>query len=160
MKKTAFAAIAACFALPAMACELDIRDPYARAASSMAQSGAAFMELANIGTTDCHVTGAASTISARTELHTHVEDANGVMRMVEIAEGFHIPAGESVMLERGGKHVMFLGLNQTLAQGDDIGVTLLLADGSSVDLVVPVDNERADMPAHGHGHGHGGAHRH
>lgn len=152
-------AAAVCFALPALACQLEAHDPYARASHMMAQSGAAFMELRNTGSSDCHVTAAASEIAERVELHTHIEDAQGVMRMVEVEDGFVIPAGESYMLARGGDHVMFLGLRQEMHQGDEVAVTLLLADGETLELVVPVDMQR--MPdhsvpqSHDHSHSHG-----
>ena len=44
---------------------------------------------------------ASSDIAERVELHTHIEDANGVMRMVEIEDGFAMEAGETIMLQRG-----------------------------------------------------------
>lgn len=151
-------AAAVCFALPALACELEAHDPYARASHMMAQSGAAFMELRNTGSSDCHVTAARSDIAERVELHTHIEDEHGVMRMVEVEEGFVIPAGESHMLMRGGDHVMFLGLHDGLTQGDDVAVTLVLADGATLELTVPVDMER--MPDHGAAQGHSHGHSH
>ncbi|MCC5993060.1 MAG: copper chaperone PCu(A)C [Rhodobacteraceae bacterium] len=151
-------AAAVCFALPALACQLEAHDPYARASHMMAQSGAAFMELRNTGSSDCHVTSARSDIAERVELHTHIEDDQGVMRMVEVKEGFVIPAGESHMLARGGDHVMFLGLRQAMHQGDQVAVTLVLADGEALELTVPVDMER--MPDHGASHSHSHSHSH
>ena len=151
-------AAAVCFALPALACELEAHDPYARASHMMAQSGAAFMELRNTGSSDCHVTAARSDIAERVELHTHIEDEHGVMRMVEVEEGFVIPAGESHMLMRGGDHVMFLGLREGMHQGDEVAVTLVLTDGATLELMVPVDMER--MPDHGASHGHSHGHSH
>ena len=154
------ASVAALFALPALACDgFEAHDAYARASTAMATSGAAFMVLHNHGDTDCHITGARSEIAARTELHTHSEDDQGVMRMLHVEEGFALPAGGELRLERGGHHVMFMGLNRALNQGDDLEVTLIFADGAEKTVDVIVDLERE---AHGHddSHHHGDSHGH
>ncbi|TVP70074.1 MAG: copper chaperone PCu(A)C [Rhodobacteraceae bacterium] len=155
------AAFAASFALPALACEgIHIVDPYARASTAMSQSGAAFMRIINHGEIDRRVIGARSDVAQRVELHTHIEDAAGVMRMVEVEEGFLIPAEGEHLLARGGDHLMFLGLTQPLAHGDEITVTLVFEEGDDLEIIMPVDLER--MPAHGHSHGHshGDSHGH
>lgn len=150
------ASVAALFALPALACDgFEAHDAYARTSTAMSQSGAAFMVLHNHGDTECHITGVRSDISARTELHTHIEDAQGVMRMVEVEEGFLIPADGEHILQRGGDHVMFMGLNRTLAQGDVVEVTFVFADGTESSVAVTVDLERQPQAqAHGHSHSH------
>ncbi len=150
------ASVAALFALPALACDgFEAHDAYARTSTAMSQSGAAFMVLHNHGDTDCHITGVRSDISARTELHTHIEDAQGVMRMVEVEEGFLIPADGEHILQRGGDHVMFMGLNRTLAQGDVVEVTFVFVDGTESSVAVTVDLERQPQAqAHGHSHSH------
>lgn len=149
------AATAALFAMPALACDgFEAHDAYARAAHAQAQSGAAFMILHNHGGSDCRITGARSDVAQRVELHTHIEDDQGVMRMVGIEGGIALPADGERLLERGGDHVMFMGLNRPFNQGDTIALTLVFEDGAEVELAVPVDNER--QPAgHGHSHGHG-----
>lgn len=157
IRTLSLAAFGATLALPAFACEgFEAHDAYARSSTMMSQSGAAFMVIHNHGTTDCHITGARSDISERTELHTHIADSNGVMRMVHVEEGFPLPAGGEVLLERGGNHVMFLGLNRPMEQGSTVAVTIMFADGSETTIEVPVDNQR--QPG-GHGHddhsGHG-----
>jgi copper(I)-binding protein len=154
-------ACAASFALPAFACDgLHIEDPYARASTMMSQSGAAFMRLVNHGDADCRLIGAQSDAAQRVELHTHTEDENGVMRMIEVTEGFAIPAKGEHALARGGDHLMFLGLNQPFNQGDEIRVTLSFEVGDDMDIVIPVDLERAPehQPAHGHSHSHSHSH--
>lgn len=146
----------ACALIPALAsAQVAIEDPYARAASPSAISGAAFMQIMNMGEAEDRLVAAASDVAERVELHTHVMDGD-VMRMVEVEEGFAVPAGESISLERGGMHVMFLGLNRPLTQGDEVEVTLTFEQAGDVTVTIPVDNER--MPAgmgHGMQHGHG-----
>jgi len=154
------ALLAGAFALlPSLAiAEMMVDDPYARAAGAMARSGAAFMQITNTGDADDRLVAAASDVAERVELHTHIMDGD-VMRMVEVEEGFAVTAGETIALERGGMHVMFLGLTRVLEQGDEIKVTLTFEEAGEMTVTIPVDNER--MPAetgHGmqHGHGHDG----
>jgi copper(I)-binding protein len=141
---TRAAALAAgLFALPALAAEgISIDDPYARTSRPGAPTGAAFMAITNHGPGDDRLVAADSDIAARVELHTHEEDAEGVMRMIHVEEGFPLPAGETVMLERGGRHVMFMGLNRDLAQGDRVSVTLTFEQAGDMVVEIPVDNAR------------------
>ncbi|MEM1430841.1 MAG: copper chaperone PCu(A)C [Pseudomonadota bacterium] len=147
-KALAIAATAALFAVPAIAADIVIEDAYARASTPTSKSGAAFMMITNSGEADDRLVSASSEIAARVELHTHIEDGD-VMRMVEVEEGFALPAGQTVMLERGGKHVMFLGLNTSLEQGNTVEVTLTFEKAGDVSVEIPVDLKR--MPE-----GHGG----
>ncbi|MEM9249004.1 MAG: copper chaperone PCu(A)C [Pseudomonadota bacterium] len=142
--------------LPALAGAIVVDDPYARAASPNAKSGAAFMVLTNTGSEDDHLVSASSDISARVELHTHKMDGD-VMRMIHVEEGFVLPAGQSIALERGGKHVMFMGLNAALEQGNVVEVTLTFEKAGDIVVQIPVDLERAPK---GHGHDHGHSHGH
>ena len=153
-KSTLLAGVAALsFALPAFADGIMIHDAYARASSGMAMSGAAFMEIMNQTDTDDRLIAARSDVAARVELHTHLEDGDGVMRMVEVEEGFAIPAGETHALARGGDHVMFMGLTQPFEHGEEIEVTLVFEQAGEITVMIPIDLER--MPAMGGQMGHG-----
>ncbi|MEE4120626.1 MAG: copper chaperone PCu(A)C [Paracoccaceae bacterium] len=143
--RASFAAVAAVLALaPAALAEgLEVRDAYARASSPAAMSGAAFMEIVNTGGTDDRLVSAASDIAARVELHTHVMEGD-VMRMVHVEEGFELPAGETVVLERGGRHVMFMGLAGPMEHGETVAVTLTFEQAGDMVVEIPVDLERQD----------------
>jgi copper(I)-binding protein len=146
--------LAGAFALlPALAsAQMMVDDPYARSAGQAAISGAAFMAIMNPTDTDDTLISATSDVAERVELHTHIQTDEGVMRMVELEEGIPLPAGETVLLQRGGLHVMFLGLTRTLNQGDEVVVTLEFEHADPLTVTVPVDLER--QPMHG-GMGHG-----
>ena len=147
-KSTLFAAAAALsFAMPAFAGDIMVEDAYARTSTMMSKSGAAFMMLMNHGDEDDRLVSASSDVAQRVELHTHKEDANGVMQMLEVEEGFPIPAGGMHALARGGDHVMFMGLNRQLEQGDIVTLTLTFEKAGDMTIEVPVDLER--KPMHG-----------
>ncbi len=145
--KTLFAATAAMsFAIPAFAGSMImVEDAYARAAGMNAVAGAAFMQLMNHGDEDDRLIAVRSEASKRVELHTHIKGDGGVMRMVEVEEGFALPAGGTHMLQRGGDHVMFMGLNQPWHQGDTVSVTLVFEKAGEMAVEIPVDLQR--MPA-------------
>ena len=154
------AAFAALLATPALAADIRIHDPFARVSSIMAQSGAAFMMIENHGTQDDRLVSARSDVAQRVELHTHLEDDQGVMRMFQVEEGFAVAAGGRHALERGGDHVMFLGLTRQLAHGDVVALTLVFEQAGEVMLEVPVDLERAADHGQSQGHSHGHGHSH
>ncbi|WP_371037498.1 copper chaperone PCu(A)C [Rhodosalinus sp. FB01] len=150
------AACALATALPAAAQDsIAVTDPYARSSGMMANSGAAFMVIENRSDTDDRLIGASSDVAERTELHTHEEDEMGVMRMIHVEEGFAIPAGGTLMMARGGHHVMFLGLSGPMEQGDGVTLTLEFEEAGEVTVEVPVDLERKPRHGMGHGAGHG-----
>jgi hypothetical protein len=152
---SAIAAIA--FALPAMAgSEITIEDPYARAAGATAIAGAAFFVIHNTGDEADRLIAVESDAAQRVELHTHIAEGD-VMRMVEVTEGFEVPAGGMHMLKRGSDHVMFMGLTGPMEQGATVNVTLVFEKSGRIELAIPVDNDRADampmdMPMDGASH--------
>ncbi|AXQ94479.1 copper chaperone PCu(A)C [Cereibacter azotoformans] len=147
--KTLLAAAAVTFALPAFAdSNIAVRDAYARVSSPAAKSGGIFMVIENHGSTADRLVSAASEAAAKVELHTHLAGEDGIMRMVEVPEGFEVPAQGSHALARGGDHVMLMGLTRPLKEGDEVALTLTFESGARVDLAVPVDLTREDAGAH------------
>lgn len=131
-------------------------DAYARSMGGMGASGAIFMMLHNNGATDDRLIAAKSDVAERVELHTHKMNAEGVMQMLEIEGGVPLAAGEAHMFERGGDHVMLMGLTRELQDGDSFALTLVFESGAELVLEVPVDNARkpdaagAGMEGHDH----------
>jgi hypothetical protein len=121
---------------------LMVKDPYARAARPNAPTGAAFMKLINYSDQDITLMGVSSDVAKRVELHTHIDNGEGVMQMSEIEGGITIPAGEMHMMNRGGDHVMMMGLTQSLVDGETISVTFEFENGAEMVVEIPVDNAR------------------
>lgn len=159
-KSVTLAAVTALsFAAPALADgTIMIKDAYARSAGAMAKAGAAFMIIENHAHAEDRLISVSSDAAARVELHTHKDMGDGVMKMMEVEEGFAIESHGKHMLKRGGDHVMFMGLAEPWAHGDVVSVTLIFEKAGEIVIEVPVDLERKD--AHGgmdQGHG---AHKH
>jgi copper(I)-binding protein len=145
---------AACVAFftsaPLFAGDVMVMDAYARVASKVAKSGAAFMMIHNHSDQDDRLIAAASDVAKRVELHTHIEE-DGVMKMTKLDDGMIIPAGGMHALKRGGDHVMFMGLTRSLEHGDMFELTLTFEHAGDVTLTIPVDLERQDkMSVHTH----------
>lgn len=130
--------------------DIMVQDGYARVASKVAKSGAAFMMIHNHADQDDRLISAQSDVAKRVELHTH-RNEDGVMKMTKLEDGMSIPAGGMHALKRGGDHVMFMGLTRSLEHGDVIALTLNFEKAGEISLTVPVDLERQDqMNAHSH----------
>ena len=141
MLRQTLATGAALLALSApVVAEIVLTEAYAR--SSNARSGAAFMVIENTGPTDDRLIAVQSEAAARVELHTHIADDNGVMRMRPVEDGFALPSGSRHALERGGDHVMFMGLSAPFENGTTVPVTLIFEQAGPIEVEIPVDLDR------------------
>lgn len=129
-----------------------IEDPYARVMGASAKAGAVFMTLLNHSLDDDRLIGVTTDAAERAELHAHSMEENGVMKMGEVKEGFPIAGMETHLLDRGGNHIMLLGLTRTLKQGDIITLTLTFERSGEMIIDVPVDNDRAPEAMDHSGH--------
>lgn len=135
------------------AADIMVMDSYARSSTPSSVTGAAFLTLMNHSGQDDRLIAARSDAAKRVELHTHEEDANGVMKMLHVEQGFAIAAGGTHTLRRGGDHIMFMGLTQPLVQGAEIAVTLSFENAGDVEVMIPVDLKRKpDHGAQNHAH--------
>jgi hypothetical protein len=86
-------------------------------------NGAAYFTLTNHGSTGDVLLSVKTEVAEAAEMHESKVDANDVMRMSPLLR-LDVPAGGSVRLEPGGKHVMLTGLKPGLANGDKVSLTL------------------------------------
>jgi periplasmic copper chaperone A len=153
--KTLLAAAMALFALPVFAHHdgaLHVSDPYAITRGAIDTNGAAYFTVTNQSAEDDRLVAVASDVARMLSIHTHSQDPDGVMSMPEVPEGFVVPANGQLVLERGGKHIMLVGLTRELVQGDTFELTLSFEHAGDIVITVPVDNEhQAAAAAHQHG---------
>lgn len=128
--------------------DLVIAQPWSRAARQGGQ-GAGYLQITNRGGAPDRLLAASSPVAGRMELHTHVRDGD-VMRMREVPV-IDLPPGQTIALRPGGLHLMFIGLNQPLRQGETVAVTLRFERAGTVDIPFAVQAAGAAAP---------GAHRH
>ncbi len=131
---TSLLAVAAC--VPASG-GVVIKDAFARASPTGAETGGAFATIANNSQAADKLVSASSPAAQTVELHETVDD-NGVMKMVHHPEGWEIPAGGTLELKPGGKHIMLIGLTAPLEVGKKIQVTLNFEKAGAQIIEVPV----------------------
>ncbi|MEM8536501.1 MAG: copper chaperone PCu(A)C [Pseudomonadota bacterium] len=128
---------------------------FATAQSAMAAGG--FMTITNNGETADRLVSVNADFP-RVEIHTTEVDGD-IARMMELEDGIEIPAGETVMLQPGGLHVMFMGLNgDPFEVGEEVGATLVFENAGEVEVMFKVEERKGhgmDHGAHDHsGHNH------
>lgn len=106
------------------AAEPAVLDPWARASLPGAEAGAVYLRLVG-GDADDRLVAARAELCAVTEVHEHVRDAEGVLRMRAVAGGIPVPARATVELKPGGYHIMLIGLQRPLRRGERIPLTLV-----------------------------------
>ncbi|BAE51893.1 Uncharacterized protein conserved in bacteria [Paramagnetospirillum magneticum AMB-1] len=136
-----FTAIAAALLLglaaagEAAAADIEVVNPFMRAAPMAGGTGVAFMTINNHGGAD-RLVAAESDISKAVELHTHVKDGD-IYRMRKV-ESLAVAEHGTVELKPGGDHVMFIGLNAAVKEGRTVPVTLVFEKAGKVAVQVPV----------------------
>lgn len=127
----------------AQAGDIAILRPWTRAAGQ-GGNGGGFLAISNRGAAADRLVGASSPVARVTELHTHIRDG-GVMRMRPVPE-IEVPAGQTVMLQPGGLHIMLIGLNQLLIPGQAVPVTLRFERAGEVRVELRVEAAGARGP--------------
>lgn len=135
-------------------------DPWVRSTQGAEDTtmSAAFMTLDNDGDSAVTLAGAQTPVAGTTELHEMTMD-DGAMVMQAMSDGLEISAGRGKLLEPGGYHVMLMDLQQELAPGDEVELTLEFSDGSTLSLVAPV-KEFTEEEGHYHEPGTDDSHEH
>lgn len=127
--------------------ELTITHPWSRATAASAANGVAYMAITNNGSSDDVLIAAEAPVSSRTELHTH-EMTDGVMRMRPVEGGITIPAGETIYLEPSGLHVMLMGLDDRLVEGELFPLTLTFQNAGTIEVEAAIAGPGAVLDLH------------
>ena len=138
------AALVAASAALAQSNQLEVSNAWARATSAKAENGAAYLTILS-PTTD-RLLSASSPAAKKTDLHT-MEMAGMVMKMRPIA-GLDIPAGQPVALKPGGEHIMLIGLQQPLREGQSFTLTLNFEKAGARTVSVAVEKAGAMSGMH------------
>jgi copper(I)-binding protein len=102
--------------------KITVDDPWARP-GFQGDNSAVYLAINNSTEQGDGLIGASSDVANLTEIHLSKMDAEGTMTM-ERQDLIGIPAGETVILEPGGLHVMLMNLVNDLNVGDKFDLTL------------------------------------
>jgi len=128
--------------------QLEVTAAWARPAPA-GDNSAVYLTITNHGAADVVLVGAETDAAHMAEIHETVMEVAVVDgRLVQNMQMQHgdrlvIPAGGSVNLRPGGLHLMLIGLTRDLEVGQSITVRLVAADGSVLELAVPVSQGAA-----------------
>lgn len=139
--------LAGCAPTPA----ITTADLWVKSSEMSTQGGmtAVYGTLTNNSSQDIVLVGGATEIAGVVEVH-EMAMVDGDMVMQPIEGGLVIPAGQSVVLEPGGNHLMLMMLTGDLVAGQEISVTFDFdgADDLTVDGIVAKPAEGGDEEYH------------
>jgi copper(I)-binding protein len=138
------AALAAANTALAQSNQLEVSNAWARATPGKAENGAAYVTI--LSPTPDRLLSASSPAAKKAELHT-MEMAGMVMKMRPVA-GLDIPAGQPVALKPGGEHIMLIGLQQPLREGQSFTLTLNFEKAGARTVSVAVEKAGAMSGMH------------
>lgn len=128
---------------------LTISAPWARATPKGASVGGGYLKITNTGSEPDRLVGCTTTVSGRAEIHSMTME-NGVAKMRRVPDGLVIEPGQTLVLEPGGYHIMFLDLKRPLKQADKFNVALKFAKAGTVEVEFTVAGPGGLPMTHGH----------
>ena len=141
-------ALAPVFATPAPAHEshklgdIVIEQPWARA--TPVKVGGAYMTLRNNGAVADRLVKVASPLAEKAEIHeTKIDGGMAMMRPVGTVE---LKPRNSVQLKPGGLHVMLMGLQRPLKEGERIKLVLTFERAGTIEVEARVEKAGAQAP--------------
>jgi copper(I)-binding protein len=145
IKILAFAAgLVVASAALAQTSQLEVSNAWARATPGKAETGAAYVTIQSPAAD--RLLSASSPVAKKAEVHT-MEMAGMVMKMRPIA-ALDIPAGSPVALKPGGEHIMLIGLQHPLVEGQSFPLTLNFEKAGARTVTVAVEKAGATSPIH------------
>ena len=123
--------------------QLEVSNAWARATPGKAENGAAYLTIQS--PTADRLLSVASPVAKKAELHTMSMEGM-VMKMRPLAD-LDIPAGQPVTLKPGGQHVMLLGLDAPLREGQSFPLTLTFEKAGTRTVTVAIEKPGAVGPA-------------
>ncbi|MGA9768614.1 MAG: copper chaperone PCu(A)C [Blastocatellia bacterium] len=128
-------------ASPADPNKITVRDAWIQEGPPSQKLTAAFMVIENQGELETELVSARTDIANVVELHK-METVDEVMRMSKV-DLISVPGEGRAELRPSGFHLMLIGLNKEIRQGDEVTVTLQFANSVQKTIRVPVRKREA-----------------
>jgi periplasmic copper chaperone A len=136
------ASLAIASAALAQPTQLEVNNAWAGATPGKAENGAAYLTIQS--PTADRLVSVSSPVAKKAELHS-MSMQGAVMKMRPI-DGLDVPAGQPVALKPGGEHIMLMGLNQQLHEGQSFPLTLDFEKAGLRTVTVTVEKAGAKGP--------------
>lgn len=114
-----------------------VSNAWARAARAGQPTSAAYLTMCNGAAADDALIAVSMDGARAAELHVTSMSAQGVASMAQ-AEKITLPAGETVLLEPGGAHVMLIGLDRAISPDDAPSLRLEFEHAPPQEIVLEV----------------------
>ena len=101
---------------------LAVTDAWARATPPGTPVAAVYLVIDNTGGKADRLLAVSTDRAGSAEVHTIVHD--GDLAMMRRVDPLHVAAGERVVFEPGGNHVMLMGLKSPLAEGESLTLVM------------------------------------
>jgi hypothetical protein len=111
---------------------LEIMAPWSRATPKGAATAIGYMTIKNDGTTPDRLIGGSVDFARDFQLHSMVMEGD-VSKMRDL-KGVDIAPGQTIEFKPGGSHVMFVGLEHPLAEGEHVKGTLVFEHAGTVEI--------------------------
>ena len=134
--------------------QLMISDAWSRVTAPGAKVGGGYVTITNGGEQVERLLTVSADHSERAEIHS-MSMQDDVMVMRPLDDALTIPAGETVHLEPGGLHLMFLQLNQPHVVNQPFDVTLTFENAGEIVVSFDVLSMRDSMERTAASEGHG-----
>lgn len=123
-----------------LAAEVEVANAWVKESIPGTENGAGYFTISNTGTSDISIVDVDTRASRAIEVHQHVM-RDGMMRMRRVPE-LTLEAGETVVFQPGGYHLMMFGVKNAFKPGDRVEFTLHFSDGDSVSFDAEVRSIR------------------
>ena len=101
---------------------------------------AGYLVIKNTGSTDDQLMSASADFAGMAMLHKSVVDSNNVATMQEV-QSIDIPAGQTVTLQPGGFHIMFMNLKSIPQVGTKVALTLVFQKAGTITVQADATSE-------------------
>lgn len=130
---------------------LKIKAAWTRATVKTAKVAGGYVTIKNTGAHADRLVGGATEISNSLQIH-EMKLVDDIMRMRPLEAGVEILPGEEVVLKPGAQHLMFMGLQEQLQEGNTVNVTLVFEKAGEITIPFAVNSLAAKSAHEGHNH--------
>ena len=126
-------------------------EPWSRPLAPGATVAAGYMHLMNHTTEPETLVAARAEGVGRVEIHDMAE-VDGVMQMRPVDGGVALAVDGMAAFQPGGKHLMFMDVSRTWAEGETVPVTLVFASGREAVVDFAITASKGEDDGHDHEH--------
>lgn len=135
--------------------DLVVDHPWARPSLAATMPAAVYFDIVNNGAEGDRLLSAATARAEHVELHITEMTEEGIAKMRHLKDGIEAPAQVKTSMETGAYHIMLIGLDGPLKEGERFPMMLMFEKAGEVEVIVNVEDREkkgADKGAGAHAH--------